>query len=87
MRSGPGQTYGVGAALAIIAFILGITISRPAIIKATQLAEAATSAAPAEREAMMGQAQSLRARSASVSKLILLLLIGATIAMAIGRYV
>jgi uncharacterized membrane protein len=87
MRSGAGQTYGIGAALAILAFILGITITRPAMIKSTNLAQSAMSAAPAERESMMAQAQALRARSASVGRLILALLVGATIAMSIGRYV
>src|SRR5687768_16292301 len=53
MGSGPGQTYGVGAVLAIIAFILGVTITRPAMMKATELAQAAMSAAPTDREALM----------------------------------
>lgn len=87
MRSGAGQTYGTGAALSIIAFILGMAISRPAMIKATQLGQAAMSASPSEREAILAQAQALRARSASVTRLILALLMGAAIAMSIGRYV
>ena len=87
MRSGPGQTYGIGAALAIIAFVLGLTITRPAMMKSMQLAQSAMSASPTEREAIMAQAQALRARSASVGRLILALLMGATIAMSIGRYV
>ena len=87
MRSGPGQTYGIGAALAIIAFVLGVTITRPAMVKAMQLAQTAMSASPTEREAIMAQAQALRARSASVGRVILALLMGATLAMSIGRYV
>ena len=87
MRSGPGQTYGLGAALAIIAFILGISITRPAMIKATQLGQSAMSAAAGEKEAMMAEAQKLRARSASVGRIIFALLIGSTLAMSIGRYV
>lgn len=87
MRSGPGQTYGIGAALAIIAFVLGVTITRPAMVKAMQLAQTAMSASPTEREAIMAQAQALRARSASVGRVILALLLGATLAMSIGRYV
>lgn len=87
MRSGAGQTYGIGAALAIIALVLGVTITRPAMIKSMQLAQSAMSASPTEREAIMAQAQALRARSASVGRLILALLMGATLAMSIGRYV
>ena len=87
MRSGAGQTYGLGAALAIVAFVLGVTITRPAMVKAIQLTQTAMSASPTEREAIMAQAQALRARSASVGRLILALLMAATLAMSIGRYV
>jgi uncharacterized membrane protein len=87
MRSGAGQTYGIGAALAIIGFVLGVTITRPAMIKSMQLAQSAMSASPTEREAIMAQAMALRARSASVGRVILVLLMTATLTMAIGRYV
>ena len=87
MRSGAGHTYGIGAVLAIIGFVLGVTITRPAMIKSMQLAQSAMSASPTEREAIMAQAQALRARSASVGRVILALLLAATLTMAIGRYV
>jgi uncharacterized membrane protein len=87
MRSGPGQTYGIGAALAIIAFILGVAITRPAMMKSMRLAQSAMSASPPERDAMMAEAQALRARGASAGRVILSLLMGAAIAMSIGRYV
>lgn len=86
MRSGPGQTYGIGAALAILSFILGVAITRPAMLKATQLTQSAMGASPGDREAMMAEAQALRARSASVGRVILILMMGAAIAMSIGRY-
>ena len=87
MRSGAGHTYGTGAVLAIIGFVLGVTITRPAMIKSMQLAQSAMSASPTEREAIMAQAHALRARSASVGRVILVLLLASTLTMAIGRYV
>src|SRR5215216_2157628 len=39
MASGPGRTYSLGAAMAILAFLIGITITRPAMVKATRLME------------------------------------------------
>jgi uncharacterized membrane protein len=77
MRSGPGKAYGTGGALAILAFIVGITMTRPAMMKAEQLS----------REGNMAEAQAYRDRGARWGKIIGFLLIGAATMMAIGRYV
>lgn len=87
MRSGPGQAYGAGATLAILAFVIGMIVTRPAIMKAGQLTQAAMSASADEKQAMMSQADALRARATLWSKVIIALLIAATMAMAVGRYV
>ena len=87
MGSSTGKTLGTGAVLAILAFIVGLSVTRPAMIKATKLGAQAATASPAERDALMKEAQALRDRSASWSKIVLLLLIGAVIAMSIARYV
>jgi hypothetical protein len=55
-------------------------------LKATRLTQSAMGASPGDREAMIAEAQALRARSASVGRVILILLMGAAIAMSIGRY-
>ena len=86
MRSGPGQAYGLGATMAIIAFIIGMTVTRPAMVKSGKLMASAATASPAEREAMMVQAQAARARGARWGKVIVFLLIGAATLMSLGRY-
>jgi uncharacterized membrane protein len=87
MRSGPGRTYALGAVMAITAFIIGMTITRPAMVKAGKLMERAGTASPTERESLMGEAQAQRARGAKWGKVIAFLLIGAATLMALGRYV
>ena len=87
LMSGPGHVYAIGGLLAIIAFILGVTVSRPAMMKGMALGKAMENASPAERETMMATAASLRARGETVGNVIAVLLILAAVAMAIGRYV
>ena len=87
MSSGPGRTYGLGAALAIIAFIIGITLTRPAMVKVGKLTDEIGKADPQQREAMMAEMQRLRAKGAMWGKVIGFLLIGTATLMALGRYV
>jgi uncharacterized membrane protein len=77
MSSGPGKAYGTGAALAITGFLIGIIMTRPAMMKAEQLS----------REGKMAEAQAYRARGARWGKIIGFFLIGAATMMALGRYV
>ena len=87
MRSGPGMTYGTGAVAAVLAFILGAAVVRPAMMKAFALGQRAGAAAPDERGTLLAQAKSLRARATRMSLWVAGLLIVAASAMAIGRYV
>ena len=87
MKSGPGHAYGVGGGLAILAFIIGISIVRPSMMKSMELMQSAGSASPEEREAIMAKAQALRARGSRVGVIVAWLLGLATVGMAIGRYV
>lgn len=86
MRSSVGMTYGVGALAALIAFVLGIVIMRPAMLKAAAISQAAASAAPEARVAKLAEAAALRQRGADAGKFIAVLLMVAVAAMAIGRY-
>lgn len=87
MRSAAGMTYGTGAALAILAFILGVAIMRRSMLQAMALSQAAASAPPPERDAKLAQAGALRVRAAQMAKVVAVLLIAAVAAMAVGRYV
>ncbi len=86
MKSWPGHVYAIAGGMSVIAFILGVTITRPAMIKAVALAQAASTAAAGERESLLGQAQALRSRGSKVGRVVVLLLVASTVGMAIGRY-
>jgi uncharacterized membrane protein len=87
MGSGPGMTYGIGAAAAILAFIVGVSVSRPAMTKVMQLSQRMPTADPSERAAMTESIQKLSARGASAGRVVVVLLLIAAAAMAVGRYV
>lgn len=86
LKSGPGHAYGVGGGLAILAFIIGIAVTRPAMMKAVKLAESAASASEDERPVILAKAQASRARGARAGIVVAWLLVLATVAMAVGRY-
>ena len=87
LKSGPGHAYGTGGGLAILAFIIGIAVTRPAMMKAVKLAESAASAPEVERAVILAKAQASRARGARAGFVVAWLLVLATVAMAVGRYV
>ena len=87
LETRPGHTYAAGGLLAIIAFAIGIVVTRPAMTRAVALGQSAMSAAGADRDRMMAEAQALRMRGAKSGRVVAWLLIVATVSMAIARYV
>lgn len=87
MKSGPGHAYAFGAIFAIAAFVIGMTVTRPAMMKATALGQSAATLPESERPAIMAQAQALRKRGATGGNIVALLLLLAALMMAVGRYV
>ena len=87
MRSGMGTTLAIGALCAITAFILGVVVARPAMLRAMALSQSAAQASPAERDGILKTAQALRARSNSATRLVAVLLGLAAAAMAVARYI
>ena len=87
MRSGMGMTYGTGGALAVIAFIVGVTVVRPSMLKAMAMGPLIAQAQPQEKESMMARAQGYRSKAMGAGKVVALLLGLAAAAMAVGRYV
>ena len=86
MSTPAGATYLVGGIAAIVAFAVGFSVSRPAMLRAAALTQAAMAAAPPERAATMGQAQAQRARAEVAGQWIAWLLAVTVLAMAIARY-
>lgn len=82
-----GMTLGIGAAAAILAFLLGTFVMRPNTLNAADLAaEAAPMPAGPEKDAKMAQVQAMRARSGGAARAVATLLLVAVVAMAIARY-
>ena len=86
LRSGPGHVYGTGGILAIVAFLIGMTMSRPAMMKAASLAQSAENA-EAEREAMLAESTRQREKGLRAGRFVAWLLLASAVTMAIGRYV
>lgn len=87
MSSGTGMTYSVGATAAILAFILGVAVTRPSMMKAMQLSQQMASADASERPSLAAAAEKHRSRGDSAGRIILALLLIAATAMAVGRYI
>jgi len=86
MRSPMGQAFGLGAVTAILAFLLGVIVVRPSMLRAAKLAEAAAGAPPGERDARMAEVQALRMRAGKAGSVVALLLVLTVAAMAVARY-
>ena len=78
MASRAGQTFATGATLAVIAFLIGIVVMRPIMLRVTTLAQ--------DPAANRDQIQRLRARAATVSTSVAMLLLLSLVAMAVARY-
>jgi uncharacterized membrane protein len=87
LTSGRGLTFGLGGLSAILAFIIGLAVVRPAMMRAVAMAQTVASVPEAERPALSAKAAALRVRGARGSMLVTLLLLFATIAMSVARYV
>jgi hypothetical protein len=88
LNSGMGLAFALGGVTALVAFVLGVLVMRPAMVRAAALADARGSVeTDQERGARAAEIQRLRARSLAVGRVVTLLLIVAAAAMAIARYV
>lgn len=80
-----GMTYAIGAALALLAFLYGLVVTRPAMARVAAMSHAAASdETTRERIAAEVRAQQQRARSSTLVVTVLLVL--AATAMAVARY-
>ena len=86
MRTPMGRAYGWGGAAAIVAFLIGIVVMRPAMMRSMRLAETLGSATPDERATRSAEIQRLRARAAGMGRFVTILLLIALALMAVARY-
>jgi uncharacterized membrane protein len=80
-----GRWYFLSAIPVVIAFLVGIIVGRPATMKATKLAQMATSAEN-EREKLMGEVRELQAKAALAMRITAILLLIGALGMAVARY-
>ena len=81
-----GMTYLLGTIASITGFTIFLTVSRPALGRMGALQQQMAQAAESERAALMAQMNAVRGRAGAAAKAIALLLIVATVTMAIARY-
>lgn len=86
-RSGPGHAYSMGGGLAILGFLLGVGVMRPAMMRVMAIAQGMAQVTDdAPRAAHQAEMQKLRARASTMGRVIAGLLVLATALMAVARY-
>lgn len=82
-----GGTFGAGGAAALVSFVLGLVVIRPAMVRAGRLgAELAAATDEQARAALAARVAGLRRRSAVANGVAMALLVLAAAAMAVARY-
>jgi uncharacterized membrane protein len=87
MRSGPGRTFALGGALAILTLVLGMAINMPAANRVAAISQAAAKRGGAPTPDEAAEVQRLQKRMGIGMEIVAVLLVLATAAMALARYV
>ena len=86
-RSPVGMAFGLGGLAAIVAWLLGVVVLRPSMLKAMALMQTLGPSTSAEqRQSTMAEAERLRHRAGRAGKATAHLVLFAVAAMAIARY-
>lgn len=85
-QSPVGRAFATAGGLAIVAFIIGMTITRPAMTKAGVLGAQMATADEATRSRIGGEMDALRKRGMASGGFVLVLLLLAVSGMAVARY-
>lgn len=86
MQTRMGLAFGIGGAVALLAFLIGMIVMRPSMMRSTKLAESLATAPPADRAAISAELARLRARGAVMGKTVTVMLLFTLAAMAVARY-
>jgi len=87
MRSPTGMTFSTGAALAIIALLIGITVNRPTADRLGALMATIQAGGGPPSPEQTASMKALQARLGAALRVVAILLVLATAAMAVARYV
>lgn len=86
LRTPQGGTYAAAGAITIVAFLIGVTVARPAAQRAGQLAASLPGAPEQDREGISRQVARFRQRNATASLVTMVLLLLGSAGMAVARY-
>jgi uncharacterized membrane protein len=85
-RTPTGMAYGIGGLLAIVAFLMGIGVLRPTMMRITALAATVAQAPESDRPTLATELGTLRRRAQTAGQVVAWLLVFATTLMAVARY-
>lgn len=86
MATPVGKAFGIGGLAALLAFLVGVILGRPLMMRSMKLSERMTTASPADRSSITAEMQKLKVRSASLNRVVMALLLLALSAMSVARY-
>ena len=86
MGSAMGQAFLWSGVLALLAFVVGMLIARPAGVKVGQLSASLASRTDAERAALMPELERLRRRNSVGMLAATIMLVVSAVGMAVARY-
>jgi uncharacterized membrane protein len=86
MATPMGKGFAFGGAAALLAFLIGIVVMRPAMMRSMKLMESMASAPPDQRTTRSAEIQRLRDRGTLLGKVVTVMLLFTLAAMAVARY-
>ncbi len=87
MASGPAKTYGAGAILSVIAWLIGMTVNAPLAKRMTALAAKVAASGAPPTPAEQAQLAAMGSRLGMLGVLVTVLLLLTVVTMAVARYV
>lgn len=86
LQTATGAALGLGAACALVAYVIGMLVARPSTLRAAALLQQVETLSAEARAQRLEEAARLRKRGTASSQLVGVLLLVATICMAVARY-
>jgi uncharacterized membrane protein len=81
-----GRTFTISAVIGLLAFLIGMIVTRPAMTRMGMLSAEAANATEARRAEIQAELATIRARNARITLLVTILLLIAAAGMAVARY-